>query len=111
MRLGRPGDGAPRLRLVGATGQPEVFDGCDEPVKANAGNIGYYRVQYDGTTLGRLIAAYRKLTPEDRLNLVADTWGMVETGLADFSAYVDCSGKWAARPIWRYGTASSACCG
>jgi aminopeptidase N len=93
VRLGRPGEGAPRLSLVGATGQQEVFDGCDEPVKANVGNIGYYRVQYDRTTLDRLIDAYRKLTPEDRLNLVADTWGMVETGLADFSSYVDLLGQ------------------
>lgn len=93
VRLGRPGDDTPRLSLVGAAGQKEVFDGCDEPVKANAGNVGYYRVQYDGATLSSLIGAYRKLAPEDRLSLVADTWGMVETGLANFSSYVDLLGQ------------------
>ena len=44
--LGRPGDDkASRTVLVDGTPRTSTFEGCDRPVKANYGDVGYYRVR------------------------------------------------------------------
>jgi aminopeptidase N len=53
---------------------------CGEPVTLNAGDIGYYRVQYDGAMLAALIAEMASLAPADQVNLLADSWALVEAG-------------------------------
>ena len=58
-------------------------------VKANVGDTGYYRVLYDEP----LAAALRKLAPTlpvaDQLNLLSDTWALVENGRYAATAWLD----------------------
>ena len=59
---------------------------CSDPVKLNAGDFGYYRVAYEP-------AWYKKvkiigLPPADQLNLLSDTWAMVEAGRASSTNYL-----------------------
>ena len=87
--IGRPGDAAPRTLLVGDAPETVKFAGCNAPMKANFGDVGYYRVQYSDGDLKALGAAYRTLTPADRVNLLGDAWAMVEAGRADPASYLD----------------------
>jgi aminopeptidase N len=62
-------------------GASEIKAGsCDEPVKLNVGDVGYYRVQYDAATQAALARSIAALEPADRVNLLADTWALVEAG-------------------------------
>jgi aminopeptidase N len=87
--IGRVGDTAPQTILVGDESTTASFDGCTQPVKANYGDVGYYRVQYDKVAGKALDAAYARLAPADRVNLLADSWAMVESGRADVASYLD----------------------
>jgi aminopeptidase N len=78
--LGQIGGEAPQKLLLGATQQTVKFAGCDRPVKANIGDVGYYRVEYDPAGLKALSAAYKQMTPADRVNLLSDVWAMAEAG-------------------------------
>ena len=88
--IGRPGDDrASRMELVDGTRKTLTFDGCDRPVKVNYGDVGYYRVQYDGDGLKTLGAFYRRLDAADRVSLVADAWAMVRAGLSPPADYLE----------------------
>lgn len=87
--LGRPGDGAVQKILLGATPETVRFPGCDQPVKANIGDVGYYRVQYDDADLKRLTAGFPALAPADRVNLLGDVWAMVQAGRVPVERYLD----------------------
>jgi aminopeptidase N len=59
---------------------------CSDAIKLNAGNYGYYRVSYEP-------AWYQKvkitgLPPADQLDLLSDTWAMVEAGRASSTNYL-----------------------
>jgi aminopeptidase N len=52
---------------------------CTTPVKLNAENVGYYRVQYEPAMFAELRdIAESKLSVADRLSLLSDTWALVE---------------------------------
>lgn len=88
--IGRPDDtGATQSVLVGDKPARVAFPGCGRPVKANLGNTGYYRVQYDDDAFALLTKSFRALDAADRVNLLADTWGMVQAGRADIGRYLD----------------------
>ncbi len=55
---------------------------CGEPVRLNVGGVGYYRVQYDDAMLASLAGDMAALAPADRVNLLADSWALVEAGRA-----------------------------
>jgi len=70
-------------RTVLMTGQALdlQWPGCDEgPLLANAGGIGYYRVDYDPASRARLAAAFADLAPIDRLTLLSDSYAMINAG-------------------------------
>jgi aminopeptidase N len=84
--------GAPHRALItllqdrlqaGAPLEPETA------IKANLGDVGYYRVAYDATLAKRLRKAAPHLAEADRLNALNDTWAMVEAGRASASEYLD----------------------
>jgi aminopeptidase N len=87
VRVGRPGDKEPKLALVRSP-QPQdkhvevVFEGCDDskPAKAAFGDVGYYRVKYDLEYLKLLGNAFWAFDSADRVNLLGDSWAMVEVG-------------------------------
>jgi len=71
-------------------GTAEIAAGkCGEPVKLNLGDLGYYRAQYDDAMLAALAGAVEKFAPADRVNLIADSWAMVEAGRAAPGAFFD----------------------
>jgi aminopeptidase N len=57
--------------------------------KANAGNTGYYRVLYDDTLAAALRREIAALPAGDQLNLLSDTWALVEAGRAPAAAWLD----------------------
>src|ERR1043166_9139912 len=83
-------DGRPPVwRVVGEKPTTLEFEGCDKPVKANLGNIGYYRVQYDDAALKRLVASYSQLAAADRVNLLSDTWALAEAKRGEAQLFLD----------------------
>jgi aminopeptidase N len=84
------GDNAPaRWRLVGDKPETVEFAGCGKPVKANFGDLGYYRVQYDDAELKQLLGSYPQLTTADRVNVLGDSWALVEAGRGDVQTFLD----------------------
>jgi aminopeptidase N len=74
------------LLLQGST---EIAAGpCGEAIKVNLGNIGYYRVEYGPNSRAALAKSLAGMTPEDRLNVVADSWAMVQAGRAEPPSYL-----------------------
>jgi aminopeptidase N len=70
-------------------GSGEIAAGsCGEPVKVNLGDIGYYRVEYGPNSRTALAKSLTGMTPEDRLNFVADSWALVQAGRAEPSSYL-----------------------
>ena len=92
--LGRPGDGkSSHTELLDVTPKTLTFEGCDTPIKANYGDVGYYRVHYDKNGLQALGAVYRELAAADRVSLIADAWAGVLAGLDAPGAYLDLTGR------------------
>jgi len=60
---------------------------CDTPVKLNAGNVGYYRVEYDAPAFGELTSAIGSLSEADRLNVLDDTWALAQAGRVSAADY------------------------
>ena len=89
-----------------------TLEGCDRPVKANYGDVGYYRVHYDDDALKALAAAYRQLAAADRVSFMADAWATVTGRAQPRRLPISISpGRSPTRPNWRSGTVSSRACG
>jgi len=61
---------------------------CGDPIKVNLGDIGYYRVEYGPKDRAALLNAFAQMPVEDRLNIVTDSWALVQAGRADPSSYL-----------------------
>ncbi|MDB6017623.1 MAG: pepN [Pedosphaera sp.] len=66
-----------------------TFPDCTGMLKANAGDTGYYRVAYAPALFRQLQAAINQLPPADRLNLLNDSWAMVEAERASSVDYFE----------------------
>jgi aminopeptidase N len=62
---------------------------CGEAVKLNLGDIGYYRVEYDASSRAALMKSAALMTPVDRVNLLADSWALVEARRAEPRSYFE----------------------
>jgi len=62
---------------------------CDEPIKVNAGDVGFFRVSYEPALFSELERNALKLPESDRVNLVTDTWATVESGNSPASTYFE----------------------
>jgi aminopeptidase N len=90
--LGRLGAAQPEIRLL--QGSTEIPAGsCGEAIKVNLGDIGYYRVEYGPNSRAALAKSLASMTPEDRLNFVADSWALVQAGRAEPSSYLALIGQ------------------
>lgn len=70
-------------------GSAEIPAGaCGDPIKVNLGDIGYYRVEYGPKNRGALLGALPQMQVEDRLNMVTDSWALVQAGRADAASYL-----------------------
>jgi len=87
--IGAVGGHVPRAVLVGDKPETTRFPGCDKPIQANYGDVGYFRVQYQAAALKALVAGYKTLPPANRVTLVADQWALVQAGRADLASYLD----------------------
>jgi aminopeptidase N len=56
-------------------------------VKLNAGDVGYFRTQYDDTHFEKLKALAPQLPEADKVNLVSDMWALVEADRGSISGY------------------------
>ena len=64
------------------------LDGCvDEPVLANAGGLGFYRVEYGRAQVKELANAFVRLSPADRITLFSDTFALAQAGRASMASY------------------------
>jgi aminopeptidase N len=93
---------APEMVLLDGTA--EVAAGrCGEPVKLNLGDSGYYRVQYDAAMQAALAKSIAAMTPADQVNLIADSWALVEAergGSAGFFELLDHLSDDVSRAVW-----------
>ncbi len=62
---------------------------CGEAIKLNLGDIGYYRVEYGPHDLAALTQSLAEMTPEDRVNFLADRWALVPAGRAELPSYLE----------------------
>jgi aminopeptidase N len=61
---------------------------CGDAIKVNFGDIGYYRVQYGPNARAALVKALAKLSLEDRVNLLTDSWTLTLARYAEPSTYL-----------------------
>ncbi|MFB9266855.1 M1 family metallopeptidase [Bradyrhizobium erythrophlei] len=61
---------------------------CGEAVKVNLGDIGYCRVEYGPNSRAALVKAFAQMSIDDRLNIVTDSWALVQAGRAEPSSYL-----------------------
>jgi len=65
-----------------------VLPGCSKaPLLANAGGLGFYRVQYAAPHLRRLTDAFASLSPADRAALLGDTFALAQAGRVPMASY------------------------
>jgi aminopeptidase N len=80
--------GTPHAVLLTKDGQSVAAGSCQEPLSADAGAIGYYRVQYDAPTLAANTRAFDTLQDGDRIALLDDQWALVQAQAAPLSSYL-----------------------
>jgi len=69
--------------------QQFTMKGCSKFVFANASGLGYYRFSYDASALQQLGAsATQALTPEERIALIGDNWGLMRAGKMSAGDYL-----------------------
>ncbi len=56
-------------------------------VKLNASDVGYFRVRYDAADFDKLLSVVAQLPEADKVNLVNDTWALVEADRGAISDY------------------------
>lgn len=88
--LGAPGvaGSAPQKLMLVGTATPS-FDGCGQPLKANLGEDGYYRTQYDAASLALLRASFATLSATDQADLLGDQFALFRAGRAPLGEYLD----------------------
>ena len=98
LRTTRP----PEILLL--EGAAEIAAGsCGEAVKVNLGDVGYYRVEYGPLSRAMLANSLARMTPDDRVNFLADSWALVQAGRAEppsYLALIDAIGLDDRRAVW-----------
>ncbi len=61
----------------------------DRAVKLNVNGAGNFRVQYDDASWTLLLAELPRLSVADRVNLLGDTWALVQANRAPLSLYLE----------------------
>ena len=74
---------------------PTAFSATDATqfVKANLGDVGYFRCHYEDALFARLLAHVGELLEADRLNLLNDSWALAEAGRMPVASYLDLATK------------------
>jgi aminopeptidase N len=61
---------------------------CGDAIKVNLGDVGYYRVEYGPKNRAALLNAFPQMQVDDRLNVVTDSWALVQAGRAEPPSYL-----------------------
>ena len=85
--VGAPGGPVQRVMLGAEPATVKITD-CTAPQKANIGEAGYYRSQYDAASLAALKSGFTRLAPTDRANLLGDQYALFRGNRADLSDYL-----------------------
>jgi aminopeptidase N len=80
--------GAVRRVLFTTDGQKVAAGRCGEPLSANAGTVGFYRVAYDSATLRANAKSFAALPDGDKIALLDDQWALAESGQAPLGSYL-----------------------
>jgi aminopeptidase N len=103
IQIGTPGAARPS-RILLLDGSAEIGAGaCGEAVKVNFGDIGYYRVEYGPNARAALVKQLSRLSPEDRVNFLADSWTLMlasRTEASSWLALVDALAPGDHRAVW-----------
>ena len=84
-----PANAAQPADILRLDGSVEIAAGaCGEAIKVNLGDIGYYRVDYGPRSRAAMVTSLPLMAPEDRLNILADSWALVQAGRAEASSYL-----------------------
>ncbi len=87
------GSGSP-VSLLMEKETAEIADvPADRAVKFNVDGAGNYRVQYDDASWKLLLADLPKLSVPDRVNLLGDTWALVQAKRAPLARYLELAEK------------------
>jgi len=87
--LGLPDAAQPSATILLGDEPADVVGGrCAEPLKLNLGNVGYYRVDYGEGRAG-MRKTFPLMPPADRVNLLTDTWALVEAGRTQARSYFE----------------------
>jgi aminopeptidase N len=82
-------EGTPQTYLLKDKSASLDAGSCDTPVKLNAGNTGYYRVQYSAALQQQLKDQFSLFPLTDRLNLLSDSWALVKAGRSSTRDYLN----------------------
>ncbi|PYL68500.1 MAG: aminopeptidase [Verrucomicrobia bacterium] len=66
---------------------------ANRPLKLNVNGAGNYRVEYDEASWKLLLGALKNLGVDDRVNLLGDTWALVQANRAPVALYFDSEEK------------------
>ncbi|MCC8947403.1 M1 family metallopeptidase [Bradyrhizobium sp. Arg62] len=80
---GKPFD---EILLKGSTNIPA--GACGDAIKVNLGDVGYFRVEYGPKNRAALLNAFPQMQVTDRLNVVTDSWALVQAGRAEAPSYL-----------------------
>jgi aminopeptidase N len=69
------------VMLSAPSGRFELPGCTEEPLRANAGGLGFYVVAYDAAQRARLAAAFGTFPPADRVALLSDSFALASGGL------------------------------
>ncbi|MHC2337084.1 M1 family metallopeptidase [Bradyrhizobium sp. USDA 4454] len=61
---------------------------CGDAIKVNLGDVGYFRVEYGPKNRAALLNAFPQMPVVDRLNVVTDSWALVQAGRAEAPSYL-----------------------
>jgi aminopeptidase N len=88
MNLRSGAAGTPQPLLLTADGQTARAGRCDEPLSANAGGAGFYRVAYDDATFALNRSRFGSLPDADKIALLDDEWALAQTNAAPLPSYL-----------------------
>lgn len=89
MDLRSGAQGTPRRVLFTTDGQRFAAGRCGEPLSANAGTVGFYRVSYDAPAFAANERSFATLPNADKIGLLDDQWALAEANQAPLASYLE----------------------
>jgi aminopeptidase N len=78
----------PSYALLDKITQTFDFPDCWGALNLNANDLGFYRVWYDPDLFAKLLREWDRLSEEERVDVVSDTWAMVISNRSPISTYL-----------------------